>query len=399
MVMMAEEEAGASRSERSRLPLELVFLSGHDPLNVRAFSGTIFYMARALREVFPAIELVRSSRPFWFERFQWLIERTTGGRTTPLYWRPLNRLFARRLARRWRGRRVLVIGTVAAPLLGELADYVPVIHISDATFALMRNFYANVARYTRRTGIAAEEGERRTILGAVHNSFSSRWAAASAIEHYGAAREDVSAISWGCNLEDVPRQEARMAASGPSTCRLLFLGADWVRKGGDVVCSAAEILARRGIPIQVDVAGAAPPAGLGDKPWLRYHGFLSKADDAQFGRLLALLRDADFLFLPTRQDCTPMVFGEANAYGTPVVTRDVGGVADVVHDGSNGIILAEAAEPEDFADAIAAAWQERARYAQLREGARRAYEERLNWHSWARAMGDVVKRLEAEGRI
>ena len=94
-----------------------------------------------------------------------------------------------------------------------------------------------------------------------------------------------------------------------------------------------------------------------------------------------------------------MVFSECNAYGTPAVTRDVGGVSDVIHDGINGIVLPEDATPTDFADAIEANWLDQDRYVELRRTARREYEQRLNWRSWAQSIASVIQKLDLEGRF
>src|SRR5437588_670601 len=102
-------------------PPRIIFLSSSDPLDVRSFSGVLLHMVSALREVFPSLEVIRSSRPIWFRRFQRGVLQMTKGRLDPYYWRPLNRLFAGRLARRWRRERVLVIGVVNAALVAELA--------------------------------------------------------------------------------------------------------------------------------------------------------------------------------------------------------------------------------------------------------------------------------------
>jgi len=380
-------------------PLRIAFISSSDPTDVRSFSGTPFHMVRALQVHFPGMDVVRQSRATWAYRFDRAVWHLTRRRVNPYYWPRLNRWFAKRLARRWRGERVLVIGVVNAALVSELAELVAVLNVTDATFALMRPFYTLFEELSRRTARTAEEMERRSIRLSVHNSFSSQWAADSAVRDYGADKREVSVIPWGCNIDDVPPSEVRPASDRGDTCRLLFIGIHWLRKGGDVVLAAGELLAERGFPIRVDIVGSAPDDGLPDRPWLRDHGYLSKADHSQRAKLRELIRNADFLFLPTRQDTYGIVFAEASAYGTPSVTRDIGGVASVVRDGVNGILLPQDATAENFADAIEHAWREAERYTALREGARREYEERLNWTSWAASLAAVIDRLEGAGRI
>jgi glycosyltransferase involved in cell wall biosynthesis len=287
----------------------------------------------------------------------------------------------------------VVISVVNATLAAELARYVPIINVTDTTFVLMRNFYHNFATFTSETARVAEKYELQSIQRAVHSSFSSRWGADSAIRDYGEAPDRVSAISWGCNMTDVPASEVLpFDPSGP--CRLLFLGVEWVRKGGDVACETARLLHERGVPVQLDIVGSGAPEGLPDVPYLVGHGFLSKADPVQYAKLRAMVQGAAFLFLPTWQDCTPMVFAEANSYGTPAISRAVGGVADVVRDGENGYTLPEQATPADFADLIERAWRDPASYLALRQSARTTYEQRLNWSVWADSMAAVIEDLE-----
>jgi glycosyltransferase involved in cell wall biosynthesis len=378
---------------------KVVLLSSSNPLDVHSFSGTLYYMASALKSKFPEMEIVRSSRSFWFLPLQRLLLRLSKGRIDPYYWQPLNRWFASRLARQWGDKRVIVIGVVNAALVAELAGSVPVINVSDSTYDLMRTEHEVFWSLSEATGVRAEEDERNSVVRSVHNSFSSRWAADSAIHHYGARPENVSVISWGCNFETVPRTEVRSGAAARDECRLFFIGGEWERKGGDIVYAAANILAGKGIPLRVDLVGVSPPENLPSKPWLHSHGYLSKADSSDLARLRSLMRNADLLFLPTRKDCTPMVFAEANAYGTPALTRDVGGVADVVRNGANGIVLPEKADATDFAAVIESLWNDPDRYAQLRVSARREYETRLNWDVWALRIAEIIAKLAAAGRI
>jgi glycosyltransferase involved in cell wall biosynthesis len=380
-------------------PLKIAFISSSDPTDVRSFSGTPFHMVRALKKRFPDMDVVKEARTPWAYRFDRAIWHLTRGRVNPYYWPRLNRFYARRLARRWKSQRVLVIGVVNAGLVSDLAELVPVLNVTDATFQLMRTYYTLFEDLDKRTAAAAEQMERRSIKLSVHNSFSSQWAADSAIKDYGADPADVSVIPWGCNIDDVPADEVRPSGERHDKCRLLFIGIHWHRKGGDVVLETGELLAERGFPFEIYIVGSAPDEGLPERPWLNDHGYLSKADEAQRNKLRQLIRDADFLFLPTRQDTYGIVFAEASAYGTPSITRDIGGVGSVVCDGVNGVLLSKDATAGDFADAIERAWADPERYTKLREAARGEYEARLNWTAWAGSIAAVINRLEAAGRI
>ena len=126
------------------------------------------------------------------------------------------------------------------------------------------------------------------------------------------------------------------------------------------------------------------------------HGFagrphLDQSDPVQRHRIDHLLSTSDFLFLPTRADCTPVAFSEASAFGLPVVSTQVGGVAEMVCDGITGALLPMDAGPRDYAEVIRTLYQDASRYKALRLASRQWYEQRLNWDAWAR---DVVPILE-----
>jgi glycosyltransferase involved in cell wall biosynthesis len=379
--------------------LRIAFVSSSDPLDIHSFSGTLYHMAQALQAVVPQLEIVRRTTPFWFSYMQRLIEIVSKGRVNVASWPILNRHFSSRLSRRWEGQRVVFVTVVASSLAAELSKYAPVIHISDATPELLLNLYPDYPSLTDSAAALAEKTEGRCIRRAVHNSFASDWAAASAISHYGADPNNVSVIPWGCNIADVPATDLREGGRTGNVCKLLFVGVGWLRKGGDVVCDAARMLVERGIPIQLDLVGSIPPDSLAQPPWMVAHGFLNKNNEEDTMLMRSLMREADFLFVPSRQEAYGIVFAEASAYGTPSVTRNVGGVSTVVKDGKNGIILNETATPEDFANAIEKTWLNRSGYIELRKSTRRRYEKHLNWSAWAAGIADQLGQLAQRGKI
>ena len=123
---------------------------------------------------------------------------------------------------------------------------------------------------------------------------------------------------------------------------------------------------------------------------MRVIPFLNKNDEQQSAALTGLLRDSDFLLLPTRFDCTPIVFCEANACGLPVVSTDTGGVPAVVRNGENGYLLPPAARGDAYAATIASVFRDGERLVSLRRSSRQAYDDRLNWDAWAAGVHRVL---------
>ena len=64
-----------------------------------------------------------------------------------------------------------------------------------------------------------------------------------------------------------------------------------------------------------------------------------------------LLSDADIFFLPSYNEGKPMAILDAMGYGLPIISTDVGGISNIVHNGENGYILIPG-DIQGFADAI-----------------------------------------------
>jgi glycosyltransferase involved in cell wall biosynthesis len=173
-------------------------------------------------------------------------------------------------------------------------------------------------------------------------------------------------------------------------CHLVFIGVDWERKGGAIAVETTRRLTAAGHAVKLHIIGATPDLPR-QTDSIVIHGFINKGTvdgRAEFDRIM---RQAGFLFAPTRQDCSPMVFPEANSYGVPVITTRTGGVPDVVHEGVNGHLLPIDADAGAYANLIWRAWSDRAGYERLRRSSRSRFENALNWRSWLRAAAPVIE--------
>lgn len=125
-----------------------------------------------------------------------------------------------------------------------------------------------------------------------------------------------------------PREElrARFGISGPT---LVFAGRLTAQKSLGLGIEAA-----RAAGIELLIAGEGPErAELERLGYGRFLGPLARS------AVLELFAAADAVLLSSTWENFPHVLVEALAVGTPVITTRAGGVAEVVHDGENGLIV------------------------------------------------------------
>ncbi len=145
---------------------------------------------------------------------------------------------------------------------------------------------------------------------------------------------------------------------------------------------------KKSISAELIVSGCAPPNEFSHER-MKVIPFLDKNDEKKREELNKLFVISDFLLLPTRNDCTPIVFCEANAFGLPVITTNTGGVSGVIQDGGNGFMLPLSARGTEYAALIAEVYSDDQRYTRLVQSSRAAFDDRLNWDAW----GSSVKKL------
>ena len=121
--------------------------------------------------------------------------------------------------------------------------------------------------------------------------------------------------------------------------------------------------------------------------------FLDKNDERQSREIENLYAMSDFLLLPTRCDCAPNVFKEANAFGLPVITTNTGGISDLVKDGENGFVLSLSATGYEYAKVIARIYKDDQYYSKLMRSSRAAFEDRLNWDAWGMAVNTILQKI------
>jgi glycosyltransferase involved in cell wall biosynthesis len=175
----------------------------------------------------------------------------------------------------------------------------------------------------------------------------SDWVRRSLIADYGVTSRKISVIPAGADLS--LWRAGRSLPRGPAgSLRVLFVGADFARKGGqlllDVVRRANAEAGRA--RWELDVVTKYPVSGGPAPDWLRVHLGVR----ANTPELRALFTAADVFVLPTAGDFSPFVLLEAMAAGLPAVSTRVGAIPEIIDHGRTGLVI----DPGDAAGLSAA---------------------------------------------
>jgi glycosyltransferase involved in cell wall biosynthesis len=268
----------------------------------------------------------------------------------------------------------------------------PVVFWTDATFAGITNFYqgsSNLCREAIRNGNKAEQQALSKCRLAI---YSSDWAANSAMKFYDVDPAKIKVVPFGANItgeRTLQQLETILASKNFDTCKLLFLGVDWLRKGGDTALKVADILNRRGIRTELHIAGCTP-TGKKFPDYVKQHGFISKETPNGEKRFNQLMTDSHFLILPSRAECYGVVFAEASSFGLPSLATNVGGIPSAIHNGKNGRTFALNEEPEHYCDDIEKILSSKKTYNDLARSSFHEYSERLNWKVAGRKVHDLI---------
>jgi glycosyltransferase involved in cell wall biosynthesis len=238
---------------------------------------------------------------------------------------------------------VFIHTQVAALFAKSIMREVPTIVSLDATplgFDTMAGAYGHVRQSAplERTKLWIN---RRAFSTAAAIVTWSPWAARSVVEDYLVPADRVHPIYPGV---DVTQFRPSVRPDHPGPVRILFVGGDFVRKGGTDLTAAVTALDGAA---ELDIVSASRDISIPRGAPIRVHGNVSP-NSTQLSELYAR---ADIFALPSRGESLGLVIAEAMACGLPIVATSVGGISDMVQDGHNGILVPPA-KPAELVSAL-----------------------------------------------
>lgn len=183
--------------------------------------------------------------------------------------------------------------------------------------------------------------------------------------------------------------------SGDMTC--LCPGRLCASKGQDVLLRALPAVVREHPEVEVFFAGGGPERErlerlaeeLGMNGRVRFLGAVER------GRLLEMMGEAAVTVVPSREEAFGLVNIESMAMGTPVVASRVGGIAEIVRDGVDGMLF-EPGNPEALAACLVRMLKDGRMREEMGRNARRRFLEEFESGRMAERQADWLEGLVRE---
>ncbi|MHB8464497.1 MAG: glycosyltransferase family 4 protein [Acidimicrobiales bacterium] len=171
--------------------------------------------------------------------------------------------------------------------------------------------------------------QRERLRGARGVFAMSRWYAELLLGQ-GVRPDLVSVMPPGMNNPPTRYRDPSRPVRGD----VLFVGTDFVRKGGDLVLDAVRQLNEAGDPVRLTIIGPREWPGPGPIPsWVEFRGFVEGA------AVSSLMADHDVFAMPSRFEAFGIALVEAQVAGLPGLARNVCAMPEIVTDGVTGALV------------------------------------------------------------
>ena len=163
-----------------------------------------------------------------------------------------------------------------------------------------------------------------------------QWLADFLHENCGVPTEKLHVVGAGFNIPEVALDISKRKGN-----KILFVGRDYKRKGGELVVKAFKILKERyRRDAELYIVGPSDNPLKEEIAGVYYAGNLNKGEVAEY------YEKCDIFCMPSYFEAYGIVFSEALISGLPCIARDKYAMKEIVRDGIDGLLLKEESEEE-----------------------------------------------------
>ena len=378
--------------------MKIAYVSTYNSSDIERWSGSGYFMGKALEKQCGEVihigplrkhrdNVLRAKQVFYTNvmRKRYIEDRAS----------KVLKSYADQVAARLKDARVDVVFSPGTIPICYLESSAPIVFWTDATVAGVIDFYPAWSDLCHESLRDANRMEQAALSNCRLAIYSSDWAAETAMNAYQVDAAKVKVVPFGANVESVrDLNDIRIIVAQRRTdvCKLLFIGTEWYRKGGDIAVDITGSLNAMGLKTELTVLGCHIKGSVPD--FVSPKGFVSKKTSKGRTLIDRLFAESHFLLLPSRADCVPVVIAEANSFGVPVVASDVGGISTAVRDDLNGYVLSSAEQFVPHAcSVILKSMESLSAYRELAIRSFGEYTERLNWQTAGRRVHELLENI------
>ncbi len=263
--------------------------------------------------------------------------------------------------------------------------------LSDITYSVallgqLEDFGANQEQKWKYSAFASVMSEQ--LLNSVKDELA------------GFLPKDVKVSPVGVNLDEIKRETPYIPWQEGSPCRIYTCGRLNVAKGQKYLIESVKLLRERGFDVRLQIAGEDSESGNGYRKELEK--FIQEQSMSDYVELLGSVseernrqgyKEADIFALPSLKEGISVAVMEAMAMETPVVVTQVGGMAELIDSGVDGMLV-PAENPEIMADVIAKLLQDKELTLSLTQKSRQKIAAKFHHRRSAQILLESLEQLQ-----
>ncbi len=380
-------------------PKNIAYITVSDPRDKHAWSGTNHYIWKALEKRFGQVDLLGPDEPklvtFLCQIVHgislYIFKKRFDYRNSTFYAKACGRLFDKKLKQKPYD---LIVSPAGIAYIAYLKTSVPIVFVGDRIIANAIGYHTIISNLWKWSEQQSIKTESIALKRCALNILSSHWAADFAIDHYKLNKKTTIVLPFGANMDVTPTADYVFTHKSKNTiCKLLLVGTAWKNKGVDIAINTLNILLQNNIPAHLTIVGCTPDEPVNVKH-ITNIPFLNKNTPDGLKQLEELFLSHSFFILPTRFDCTPIVFCEASSFALPILCSKTGGVEGHIKEGVNGFLIPYEDQGEAYAKKIMELFQDPTAYEALTKNTRQLYDKFLNWDTWSLKLQEALLTLE-----
>jgi glycosyltransferase involved in cell wall biosynthesis len=379
--------------------LRFAYVSAIDPKNKKLWSGTHYSIYSNLSKHFGEVEILGPYEPsfkvFLGKIKNVLSQKLFGKRFDYQHSHWISKSYGAYFSEKLKDKQFdFIIAPAASIEIAHLKTNIPIIYVSDTTYKRSIGYHKALSYLSKQSEKEGVELEGLCINNSSIVVMSSQWAIDSAINDFHCKTNKLLLSPFGANFENLPN-ENELELELPKTWKLLFMGVYWESKGGAFAFNCFKELSDKGYNVELTICGCIPPEEFKHSK-MTVIPFIDKNNEEGRKKLYSVFQQSHFLVLPTRFDCTPIVFCEASAFGVPSISSNTGGVSGHLTEGENGFLIDYNDTGKGYAAKIEEYILAPAKYLSLRKSTKVKYHKELNWNHWIASLENKIETLFPE---